>query len=89
MIKLEDMHISKLFFGSDQCLAMISYSEIAIARNSVKFTSLGQHSKAEKGGENNKNRLKVQPIPAFLPGKFHGQRSLVGYSPRGCRVGHD
>ena len=20
-------------------------------------------------------------IPVFLPGKFHGQRSLVGYSP--------
>ena len=24
-----------------------------------------------------------QPTPVFLPGKFHGQRSLVGYSPRG------
>ena len=22
-------------------------------------------------------------IPVFLPGKFHGQRSLEGYSPRG------
>ena len=22
-----------------------------------------------------------QPIPLFLPGEFHGQRSLVGYSP--------
>ena len=22
-------------------------------------------------------------IPVFLPGKFHGQRSLVGYSPWG------
>ena len=22
--------------------------------------------------------------PAFLPGKSHGQRSLVGYSPWGC-----
>ena len=22
-----------------------------------------------------------QPIPAFLPGEFHGQRSLVEYSP--------
>ena len=26
---------------------------------------------------------KWQPIPVFLPGKFHGQRSLVGYSPWG------
>ena len=25
-----------------------------------------------------------QPTPAFLPGKFHGQRSLAGYSPLGC-----
>ena len=22
-----------------------------------------------------------QPTPGFLPGKFHGQRGLVGYSP--------
>ena len=26
---------------------------------------------------------KWQPTPIFLPGKFHGQRSLVGYSPWG------
>ena len=25
------------------------------------------------------------PIPVFLPGEPHGQRSLVGYSPRGCK----
>ena len=24
-----------------------------------------------------------QPTPVFLPGKSHGQRSLVGYSPCG------
>ena len=30
-----------------------------------------------------------QPTPSFLPGKSQGQRSLVGYSPRGHRVGHD
>ena len=26
-------------------------------------------------------RRKWKPTPVFLPGKFHGQRSLVGYSP--------
>ena len=26
-----------------------------------------------------------KPTPVFLPGKSHGQRSLVGYSPRGCK----
>ena len=25
----------------------------------------------------------IQPTPVFLPGEFHGQRSLAGYSPRG------
>ena len=30
-----------------------------------------------------------QPTPIFLPGKSHGQRSLVGYSPWGCRVRHN
>ena len=24
-----------------------------------------------------------QPTPVFLPGESHGQRSLVGYSPKG------
>ena len=27
--------------------------------------------------------MEWQPIPVFLPGKFHGQRSLAGYSPWG------
>ena len=26
-----------------------------------------------------------QPTPVFLPRKFHGQRSQVGYSPWGCK----
>ena len=36
--------------------------------------SLGQEDPLEK---------EMQPIPVFLPGKSHGQRSLVGYSSRG------
>ena len=26
-----------------------------------------------------------KPTPVFLPGKSHGQKSLVGYSPWGCK----
>ena len=33
--------------------------------------SLGQEDPLQKG---------IVPIPVFLPGEFHGQRSLVGYS---------
>jgi len=27
----------------------------------------------------------MEPTPVFLPGEPHGQRSLVVYSPRGCK----
>ena len=30
-------------------------------------------------------RMEWQPTPLFLPGEFHGQRSLVGYNPWGCK----
>ena len=34
-------------------------------------------------------RRKWQPTPVLLPGKFQGQRSLVGYSPWDRRVRHE
>ena len=37
--------------------------------------SLGWEDPLEEG---------MQPTSVFLPGKSHGQRSLAGYSPRGC-----
>ena len=30
-------------------------------------------------------RRECQATPEFLPGKSHGQRSLAGYSPQGCK----
>ena len=30
-------------------------------------------------------RREWQPTPVVLPGESHGRRSLVGYSPRGCK----
>ena len=39
--------------------------------------SLGWEDPLEKG--------MVLPTQEFLPGEFHEQRSLVGYSPRGCK----
>ena len=31
-------------------------------------------------------RRKWKPTPVLLPGESHGQRSLAGYSPWGCKV---
>ena len=41
---------------------------------------LGQEDPQEKGMQSNL---------VFLPGEFHGQKSLGGYSPWDHRVGHD
>ena len=30
-------------------------------------------------------KRKWLPTPVFLPGESHGQRSLAGYSPWGCK----
>ena len=38
--------------------------------------SLGQEEPLEKG---------MAPTPVFLPGQFHGQGSLAGFSPRGYK----
>ena len=42
------------------------------AKQEIRVQSLGQE-----------DPLVEQLTPVFLPGKFHGQRSLVGYSPWG------
>ena len=41
------------------------------------------------GGAKSCLELNTIPTPVFLPGESHGQRSLIGYSPWGCRVRHD
>ena len=42
----------------------------------TQIRSLGREDPLEK---------EMATTPVFLPGEFHGQRSLVGYSPRGHR----
>ena len=46
------------------------------AMQETQHQSLGQEDPLEKGW---------QPTPVFLPGESHGQRSLAGYSPWGCK----
>ena len=45
------------------------------AMQKTQVRSLGQEDPLEKGI--------ATPTPVFLPGEFHGQRSLAGYSPWG------
>ena len=47
------------------------------AKQETQFQSLDQKDPLEK---------EMAPTPVFLPGKFHGQRSLASYSPWGHSV---
>ena len=47
----------------------------------VKNLPVMQETRGQYWGRKIPWRRKWQPTPVLLPGKFHGQRSLVGYSP--------
>ena len=55
------------------------------------FGSDGKESVCSAGagvqslGQEDPRRKEWLPIPVFLPGEFHRQRSLAGYSPWGHR----
>ena len=46
------------------------------AMQETQIRSLGREDLLEKSGG---------PTPVFLPGEFHRQGNLVGYSPWGCK----
>ena len=48
-----------------------------------------QEMRVQSLGREDPLEQEVATTPVFLPEKSHGQRSLVGYSPWNCRVGHD
>ena len=49
----------------------------------VKNLSAVQETLVQSLGQEDPWRGKWQPTLIFLPGEFHGQRSLAGYSPWG------
>ena len=49
----------------------------------VKNTPAMRESQVRSLGPKDPWRRERLPIPVFLPGSFHGQRSLASYSPRG------
>ena len=51
----------------------------------VKNLPAMQKTPARSVGWKDSWRRKCLPIPIFLPREFHGQRSLAGYNPQGCK----
>ena len=59
-------------FGASRVAQMVKNLP---AMQEIGVQSLGQEDHLENGME----------TPVFLPGEFHGQRNLAGYSPWGCK----
>ena len=55
---------------------------ISLVAQTVKHLLAVQETWVQSLGWEDLWRRKWQPTPVLLPGKFHGWRSLVGYSPR-------
>ena len=52
-----------------------------IATKRIKYLGINIPKKTKELYTENYKRKKWQSTPALLPGKSHGQRSLIGYSP--------
>ena len=92
LIKTVDEDFHKLIFQVAFALFYINCclrlcSSLDFARGAVVKTSpAGAGDSRDAGSVPGLKRLwsgKWQPTPVLLPGKFHGQRSLVGCSPWG------
>ena len=66
-----------------QEMQVLSLSQEGIATHYSDFQVISVQSYVRVILASSERRAQ-QPTPAFLPGKSHGQRSLVGYRPRGC-----
>ena len=49
----------------------------------VKRLPTMQETRVQSLGWEDHLEKEMKPTPVFLPGKSHGRRSLVGYSPQG------
>ena len=55
----------------------------------VKNLPVMQEAGVRPLGQEDPLEKEMATHPIFLPGKSHGQKSLVGYSQGSQRVGHD
>ena len=51
----------------------------------VKSLPAMQETQVQSLGREIPWRREWEPTPVFLPREFHGQRSLMGYGPWGCK----
>ena len=69
-----------LFFVFFPWLILIFYWASLVAQKVMNLPAI-QETRVQSLGQEDPWRREWQPPPVFLPGEFHGQRSLAGDSP--------
>ena len=59
------------------------YDRASLVAHTVKNLPAMQESWIQSLDQEDPWRMEWQPTPVFLPGEFHGWRTLKGYSPWG------
>ena len=73
----------KSIYGKESC--MVGFPRGASGKESTCQCRRCQRCRFDPWVGKTLWRGKGQPTPVFVPGKSHGQRSLVSYSPWGCK----
>ena len=63
----------------------LQYSWASLVAQMVKNSPVWDLGSIPWLGRSHREGRERLSTPVFLPGEFHGQRSLVGYSPWGCK----
>ena len=67
-------------------LDLVPYTGYFPSGSAVKTLPAMQEMRVRSLGLEDPLEREWQPTPVFLPGEAHGQRSLEGYRPEGCRA---
>ena len=59
----------------------VKVNGVSLVSQMVKNPSAMWETCVQSLGQEDPLQVGMQPTPVFLPGKFHGQSSLVGFSP--------
>ena len=70
-------------------LGNLNESSQKLVAQMVENPPATQETRVQSLSREDPQRKEWLPVPVFMPGEVHGERSLAGCSSWGCRVGHN
>ena len=71
----------RYLYSTSRCFNWLIKAGVVVKNLPIKQETSGDVHPIPGSGRFSGEGTGRQHMPVFLPGKFHGQRSLVGYSP--------